>query len=363
MSNHNTVPYRYSIHGIVSLESDIWLPEIAFFRVRSLREAPSVRVLSDTAHLIFKGDESVSAFTYHDGLGRYGFWIHLEVSETTIIQVSPILQRSPHVLYTNVIEPVLRWMFIARGYVLIHGACFGLNCGRNEVFLITARTDTGKTTTMLKLLDRDHRLTFLSDDLTLLAADRTVLSYPKPLTISRHTVASVRHARLSGSEKLFLPVQSRLHSRGGRRIAHFLSGTRLPMATINAVTQLAVPPPKYPVTRLAQGIQMSDRGRLAGVFEIKRATVERVLPVANSAEMVSVNTDDAFGFPPYNDLEPFLTVAFGTDLRSRERQVLAEALAGVSARCIESASMGWARQIAGYLELLSTTPFEGCSRS
>ena len=31
--------------------------------------------------------------------------------------------RSPHVLYTNVVEPILRWTFAERGYALVHAAC------------------------------------------------------------------------------------------------------------------------------------------------------------------------------------------------------------------------------------------------
>jgi len=32
-----------------------------------------------------------------------------------------MLRYSPHVLYTNVIEPLLRWTFVKRGYALVHG--------------------------------------------------------------------------------------------------------------------------------------------------------------------------------------------------------------------------------------------------
>ena len=60
---------------------------------------------------------------------------------------SPLLRRSPHVLYTNVVEPILRWTFAERGYALVHAACLA---DGEDAFLITARTDTGKTTTSLQ---------------------------------------------------------------------------------------------------------------------------------------------------------------------------------------------------------------------
>ena len=45
----------------------------------------------------------------------------------------------------------------------------------DRAYLITARTDTGKTTTMLKLLDA-HPVAFIADDLTILSPRAT--SFP-----------------------------------------------------------------------------------------------------------------------------------------------------------------------------------------
>ena len=62
-----------------------------------------------------------------------------------IVEVSGLVRRSPHVLYTNVVEPLLRWTLAERGYALVHAACV---TSGDRAFLITARTDTGKTTTV-----------------------------------------------------------------------------------------------------------------------------------------------------------------------------------------------------------------------
>ena len=138
-------------------------------------------------------------------------------------------------LYTNVVEPILRWTFADRGYALVHAACLA---DGDEAFLVTARTDTGKTTTSLRLLD-DGAYSFLSDDLTLVAPNGRVLPYPKPLTISRHTLKAVKTPLLTGRERAGLVVQSRLHSRSGRRLALILARTHLPAATINALDPAA----------------------------------------------------------------------------------------------------------------------------
>ena len=179
---------------------------------------------------------------------------------------SPLVGRSPHVLYTNVVEPILRWTFAERGYALVHAACLARG---DDAFLVTARTDTGKTTTSLRLLDH-QAYSFLSDDLTLVTPDGRVLTYPKPLTISRHTLKAVKRPLLTRRERAGLLVQSRLHSRSGRRFALVLARTHLPAATINAVVQLLVPPPKYHVERLVPGVEVAPEAHLAGMVVIQR---------------------------------------------------------------------------------------------
>ena len=77
---------------------------------------------------------------------------------------SPSLRYSPHVLYTNVVEPILRWTFVKKGYALVHCATIAFG---DDAYMITARTDTGKTTTLLKILSHQRRdsdqAAFLSD--------------------------------------------------------------------------------------------------------------------------------------------------------------------------------------------------------
>ena len=86
-----------------------------------------------------------------------------------------------------------------------------------------------------------------------------MLTYPKPLTISRHTLQGGQDAPALPARAHGLVVQSRLHSRSGRRFALILARTQLPAATINAVVQLLVPPPKYHVERLVPGVRGRPR--------------------------------------------------------------------------------------------------------
>ncbi len=189
--------YNYDIHGIVTVVSEVWLPELERFLTQRSIEQPTMRVhigeVKPPPATQVNGVAEAGRHIYYDeGLGSYGFAIDVVMGDTIDVTASALLRRSPHVLYTNVVEPILRWTFVEKGYALVHGACITFG---NRAYLVTARTDTGKTTTILRILDRQRRTSdkaaFLSDDLTLVSPDGRVMTYPKPLTISRHTVAAI----------------------------------------------------------------------------------------------------------------------------------------------------------------------------
>ncbi|HMM42480.1 MAG TPA: glycosyltransferase [Thermomicrobiales bacterium] len=344
--------YAYDIHGVVSVESDVWLPELEAFLSEAAHAQPTLRVRCGTwrhrrAATKVTADATGAHFSYDEGGGPLGFWIDVTRGETTEIVASPLLRHSPHVLYTNVVEPILRWTFVQRGYALVHGACVAFG---SDAYLVTARTDTGKTTTILRLLDRQRRASdtgaFISDDLTLLDAEGHVFTYPKPLTISRHTVAAVNTPLLSRRERLGLFLQSRLHSRGGRGFALRLAQTPLPVATINTYVQWIVPPPKYHVQRLVPHVKRAPKAQLAGIFVIERgADGDMVLDPATALDILMTNCDDAYGFPPYPLIRPYLQGLNGHNLSGREREIVAQAITNVPARLMRSASMDWSRRI------------------
>jgi dolichol-phosphate mannosyltransferase len=343
--------FFYRIHGLISIESQVRLRELERFRVGFLNGRPTIRVRLGT---LSKGQsELVTALAfltrhirYDEGLGRFGFGAEIAMGKSIEVVATPMLRFSPHVLYTNIVEPILRWTFVKKGYALAHAACIA---DGDDAYLITAQTDTGKTSTILKLL-RDHPYTFLSDDLTLIAPDGRVLTYPKPLTISRHTAHAV-DAPLRLKERLALFVQSRVHSRSGRQFAMLMSRSGLPVATINALVQLIIPPPKYHVDRLVPGVGMSREAKVAGFIVIKRGGGEQELHLdeKEAVETLIRNTDDAYTFPPYPYIEHFLHSGNGRDLRAEESSIIAQALENVPAAVLHSESMEWFKRIPAFL--------------
>jgi hypothetical protein len=216
--------------------------------------------------------------------------------------------------------------------------------------MLSARTDTGKTGTILRLL-REHGGEFLSDDMTILDAQATALSFPKPLTISQHTLRAVEASDLSPAEWRRLRIQSRLHSKEGRSLALVLSRYNLPIMAINSITQIVVPPPKYNVDRLVP-CRTGSSTTVRDLFLIERGEDGRsAVEPEQAVDELMVNTADAYGFPPFQYLAPVCLLGDGdyAELQRRERAVLTSAVSRMQVRRIASNSYGWADTIPALL--------------
>lgn len=339
--------YSYNVHDAVTVVSEGKLPELEPFRVETVIQEPTIRVSVGIPRKTPAGHPKAPYLHYGEILGHLGFEVSLEMGDPIEVVASPMLRLSPHVLYTNVVEPLLRWTFVRKGYALVHGATIAFG---DDAYMITARTDTGKTTTLLKILAYQRRNTdqaaFLSDDMTLVSPEGMAMTYPKPLTISYHTLRAVNSDTLDFGEKLSLPFQSRIHSRSGRRLALWISKLNLPAATINMVTQMLVPPPKYFVSKLVPTVKLARRAKLAGMFIIERGE-EEIVPMDNTEamEILLQNCEDAYGFPPYEDLRGFLYLHADVDLREKENAIIRQALGQLPATKIRSDNLDWWRLI------------------
>jgi dolichol-phosphate mannosyltransferase len=343
--------YSYNIHDIVTIGSDGLLPELEPFRIDSNIQQPTIQVRIGTPRTPKPGEDEKHYMRYRELFGHLGFEVGIEMGNPVHVVASPSLRLSPHVLYTNVIEPLLRWTFVKKGYALVHGATIGFG---EKAYMITARTDTGKTTTLLKILAYQRRnsdqAAFLSDDMTIVAPNGLALAYPKPLTISYHTLRAVNSDTLNFTERMTLPFQSRIHSRSGRRFAFLISKSHLPAATINMVTQMLIPPPKYFVNKLVPKVKLAHTANLSGMFIIERGE-GGILPMENSEamEILLQNCEDAYGFPPYEALREFLYNDNGVDLREKEHAIIRQALGAVPATAIRSSNLDWWHKIPAFV--------------
>ncbi len=292
---------------------------------------------------------SPEAISYEEHLGGLGANFRIDVGDRIKVTVTPLLAHSPHVVYTNVIEALLRFVLASRDYALLHSATLVLN-GRGV--MLSAHTDTGKTHTILRLLQEVGGV-FLSDDMSIVTPGGQVFAYPKPLTISHHTLGAVDASQYSRRERTVLVFKSSIHSKKGRGAGMRLAGHNLPIMAINALTQVVVPPPKYPVDRLVP-CEIGVSTRVRELFFIGRGPHrDELVTPADALEALIENTDDAYGFPPFKDIAPAIALG-GEDyatLRQRERSVLQHMLKGVTAQRLTRDDFTWADDISRNAQL------------
>ena len=296
--------YSYNIHDLVRVRSMKALPELAYFRTNEPLDHIDVDVRIEANPAKYRREDSIS---YQEFPGRFGFSVVINRDEElTEIIASPLVGWSPHVLYTNAVEPILRWFLVRKGCALMHGASIAFG---DDALFITAETDTGKTTTVLHTVRNNCETgRFLADDMTIVSPDGTLSNYPKPLTISNHTLQAIGGAPLTKMEWSMLRIQSRVHSRSGRHVAKWIDGNSFPAATINAIAQIVIPPPKYMIERIIPEVQYGQSAKLRQIVVIERGEdFTSKMSETEKTKTVIANAEDAYGFPPYPVIAHLLT--------------------------------------------------------
>ncbi|HQY89968.1 glycosyltransferase family 2 protein [Caldilinea sp.] len=341
-SGDATKTYYYNIHDIIRVRSMQKLPELGYFRTEGPLDDIDIDVVIDGD---LEAHRTPNSINYTEALGWLGFSIVINQHEThTKVVAAPLVGRSPHVLYTNVVESLLRWTFTRKGYALMHGASLAFG---DQALFITALTDTGKTTTILHTMRNNPQTSrFLSDDMSILSPDGMIRSFPKPLTISKHTLQAIGGAPLSRFEYAALQVQSRVHSKSGRRFAMLISLLRLPAATINTVVQMIIPPPKYMVDRILPQARYAESAQLSHIVLIERGKdFQEPLPEAEKFATLITNAEDAYGFPPYPQLASRLSSWQAQDLHEAEQAIVTSAVTGMPATRMGSSTFDWYRRL------------------
>jgi dolichol-phosphate mannosyltransferase len=319
--------YQYDVHGLARIHSRTSLPELAAFNVAHPVEPDIVvdrRWIGGGPRLRITTAREGERILYREHLGALSAAFDVVLATPVRIEANWLLHWSHHVLYTNMVEPVLRFFLVARGHVLLH--CAAVDADRGAI-IMSAQTDTGKTSTVLRLLTQ-RRWGFISDDMAIVSPDGTLLSYPKPMTLSSHTMSVVNEGALPRVDRFMLAIRSRVHSKSGRAAGHALGRLNIPIVTTNAWVQILVPPPKYHVLSLLE-CDMVEQAPIDGVILMERGDPLREEPgPEDTVSELLANTDDAYTFPPFASLAPLLRFA-GLDeaaLRRRERDILAAAI-------------------------------------
>ncbi len=340
--------FNYEVQGLTRLQSRVALPELAAFNQSTTVEPDIVvdrrRGLGGLPRLRLAVGSDGNRITYREQLGLLGVAFDVDLAHPVRVDANWLLSWSHHVLYTNVVEPLLRFHLASRDAVLLHCASVDTESG---AVLLSAQTDTGKTSTLLRLL-MHHPWGFMGDDMAIVRPDGQVLSYPKPMTLSLHTMSAVSDSALPLADRVMLAIRSRVHSKQGRSFGHALGRLPVPIVTINAIVQLLVPPPKYHVTSLVD-CDMTDEAPLDSVILMERGTpaVEEGLAVEGALDELLANTEDAYTFPPFGWFAPYLRFdGMGIDaLRAHERDLLRRAVSPARRIRLRVTGHQWAQVI------------------
>ncbi|HOU42024.1 MAG TPA: glycosyltransferase [Promineifilum sp.] len=321
----------YNIHGILTVASQVPLPDLATFQTDAEPARIDLQLRIDR-----HGTPSrvPNAICYDEHLGRFGFGLTVIPGDFTEIVVSPLLETSPAFLYTNVVEPVLRWMLLARGQalprlagVVIEPEANGPDSGR--AILFAGQADMGYG---LARLCEEGRAAFLGDDRLLLGRDRRARSFPKPVTARRDLTPPTGALRAA----LALGLQRLLYTRPVRRLGLWLSNRHLPAATLNTYLQRLIPQPKYPLHELVPGLAYGQSSPLGPLL-----WVERDGATTTPLEQMLDEGDGALGFQPFPLLRSELAHWDGRDWAAEERAILIAALAGCEPIAWRPAERWW----------------------
>ena len=321
--------FNYDVHGIARVRSRISLPELAAFNVAEAVEPDIVverrRRLGGRPRARIDVASRGSIVEYREHLGVASAAFDIDLSGPIRVEANWLLSWSHHVLYTNVVEPLLRFMLVSHDAVLLH--CASLDTDRGGV-LLSAQTDTGKTSTILRLLMKQD-WAFMGDDMAIVLPDGRVLSYPKPLTLSSHTMSAVSDSALPLADRIMLAIRSRVHSKEGRSIGHALGRLPVPIVTINCIVQLLIPPPKYHINSLVDCDQ-SPSAPIDTVIIMERGPepLSDEPGLEQTLDVLLDNTEDAYTFPPFGWVSPLLTFdgLHLEALRAKERDLLRTAI-------------------------------------
>ena len=348
--------YYYNLHDIIKVESDVILYELEYFASNEFNN-PNLRVrtvdslqggIRFARKIMEDRSNNSHKILYTEHLGSAGAQFSIDFGNRIEVVVNKMISKSKHVLYVNLVEPLLRFLFISRGYILLHSACLDKN---GSGLLMSAPPDTGKTTTVLKCVK--NGFSFLSDDMTIIRLPNEALCFPKPMTISSHTFKTAVSVSNSRDTDWNMRIRSLVHSKTGRTFMHKLAKLNVPIFTINTVGQSIVRPPKYGIHSILKDANIKNNTTVNNLFFLKREGNEFTeLDTDVALDLAIENSDDAFIFPPYAELLKYIAINGKTafELLGVEKKLLHSFLSGISCHMVKSETRGWFNMISEFTE-------------
>ena len=339
--------YYYNIHDLIKVQSDVILYELEYFKSKEVDNSDlSIKTLDSlagglrlTRKIIEDRTTDSKKILYTEHLGSAGAQFSIDFGQRIEVTINKLISRSKHVLYVNLVEPLLRFLFISKGLILLHSACLDKN---ESGILLSAPPDTGKTTTVLKCVK--NGFSFLSDDMTIIKLPNQALCFPKPMTISSHTFKTAVSVSNNRDTDRSMRIRSLVHSKTGRSFMHKLAKLNVPIFTINTVGQSIVRPPKYSINSILQDAKIKKDTTVDNLYFLKREGNDIIpLDTSGALNLAIENSDDAFIFPPYSELLKYIAINGRTafELLEDEKKLLHTFLSGINSFVVKSEKRAW----------------------
>lgn len=321
--------YFYNLHDLLRIESQVPLRELDYFAAEFSPAEVDIQIRVDRQGTPTQLPGGIS---YDDQLGRFGFGLTVLPGDYTQVVVSPLLEHSPDFLYTNIIEPILRWRLVQKEYALVKAAC--VTKGKQAI-LISASQDLG---VVVSYLCEKKEYAFLADDLTIIDSEGNVYSYPKPLTVN-HSMLDDSDSVQSATERLPLAGQRLLYTHYMRQIGLWLSEKDLPAATINTYLQRFIPQPKQHLKVLFPDTDLVDAAELKEVFYVHEANMADKAGQKINERLQQSETIAAF--QPHPLLAEKLRTLGEEDLAMKEKNIILQAVRDVPVTFVNGETERW----------------------
>ncbi|TLX92041.1 MAG: hypothetical protein E6K94_02085 [Thaumarchaeota archaeon] len=339
--------HYYNIHDIIRVQSDVLLYELDYFKSKEFANRDlSVKTsnsfaggLRFTRKIIEDRSSNSNKILYTEQFGSVGAQFSINFADCIEVVINKLISKSRHVLYVNLVEPLLRFLFISKGYILLHSACLDKN---DSGILFSAPPDTGKTTTVLKCVK--NGFSFLSDDMTIIKLPNEALCFPKPMTISSHTFRTAVSVSNTNDTDRSMRLRSLVHSKSGRSFMHKLAKLNVPIFTINTIGQSIIKPPKYSINSILQDAKIKKDTKIDTLYFLQRDRNDFIqLDTVSALDLAVENSDDAFIFPPYSEILKHITIKGRTafELLEDEKKLLRSFLSEISCYVVKSETRSW----------------------
>lgn len=282
----------YNLHGKIYIHSPVSLPDLAFFQSADAGNTPDITIRIDRHGTPRQFENTVS---FDDHLGRFGFAFTLDPATQPIeVVISPVIAQAPHVLYVNIILPLLRYLSLERDMLLLR--CGAVTTDEGMTLLVANKPEQVMQR-VFSHLEHNHTTKYASHDWTWLDAEGNVYAFPNALTMRK---------------LLDLPRQRRWGAKM-RQIP------QLPAATLNALVQRLFPPLQVPIVQRIPRERIAQQGRLVAVAGVGLNSAEKI------TDHLLQLAIDPLGFPLFDMLLDHNPQA----LRETERQRLLSIMAQV----------------------------------